>query len=86
MAEDTCEALNQEGLSYEDAKDLLDNQFRGLELEQDGDDDIVVTTAWMRTFDLDDPGYPHLKRYMIEKGWWRANEDENDNEPSRSPA
>lgn len=63
------DALNQDGLSYEDAKDLLDNRIRGLELEQDGDEDIVATSAWTRTFDLDDPTYPHLQRYMIARGY-----------------
>jgi len=67
---DAYDALNQEGLGYEDAKDLLDNHIRGLELEQSGDDEIVVTTSWMRTFDPDDPAYAHLKRYMIERGYW----------------
>ena len=48
----------------------LDNHIRGLELEQDGDNDIVVTSAWMRTFSPEEPAYPHLKRYMIDRGWW----------------
>ncbi|MCY3864242.1 MAG: hypothetical protein OXG68_02275 [Chloroflexi bacterium] len=85
MTVDAYEALNEEGLGYEDAKDLLDNGIRGLELEQDDDGDIVVTSAWMRTFDPDDPAYRHLKRYMIEKGWWQANEGEHDHEPTPSP-
>ena len=71
---DGYEALNHDGLDYESAKDLLDN-LRGLELEQDGDGDIVVTTAWMRTFDHEEPAYPHLKRYMREKGWWEERVD-----------
>ena len=42
MTEDAYEILDQEGLSYEDAKDLLHNGIRGLELEQDDNDDIIV--------------------------------------------
>ena len=82
MTVDAYEALDEEGLSYEDAKDLLDNGIRGLELEQDDDDDIIVTSAWMRTFDPDDPAHAHLKRYMIEKGWWKEIDPDS---PDRIP-
>lgn len=56
--------------SYEDIKDLLDNHVAGLELERDGDNDIVMSVASMMTFDSEDLAYAHLKRYMREKGWW----------------
>ena len=51
---DAYESLNQEGLDYDSAKDLLDNHIRGLEFEQDGlDDEIVISPIF-----LDETGGP----------------------------
>ena len=73
---DAYESLNQEGLDYDSAKDLLDNHIRGLEFEQDGlDDEIVISSAWMRTFTADEPAHRHLKRYMKDQGWWEERVD-----------